>query len=519
MNLAGTARQAKPVLLIGLDAAESSLVERWMAEGHLPHLAALRQRGDWYPIPPSADWMVGSLWPSFYLSESPDQFGMYHYLVWRPESMETSRPEPSWMPLDPFWRQLPGQQRRVIVIDVPLCYAPGDYPGLELSGWATHELLQARGSAPPTLLESVQQRFGDTRLPNETSYQLTVDECLAIKAKCVEVAHRVGQLGEAMMHADPWDLTLVCFTSTHRGGHLLWDRSILKGKASPSQLAAFDNALREVYVACDAGLGRLLDQAGPETSIMVFSLHGMGPNPDRTCLLPEMLDRILQNRHSEGDPVRAERVSDKLRRMIPAGLRARVKQQLSRRLKDWLTVYWRSGNRKWSETRAFVAFCDLDGYIRINLRGRERDGIVDPKDYRPLCEAIASGLRTFRDADTGEAVIADIHFADQAFRSGPMRRHLPDLVVQWIDSPASATRAIRSDRYGSIPWPTPGRHPQGRSGNHRRGGFLITAGPGFAGGGPQEPIRIVDLAPTALQLLGLPQPSSFQGHSILSAAR
>jgi len=198
--------------MVGLDAAESTLVERWMADGYLPNLAALRERGSWSPISPSADWMVGSLWPSFYLSASPDRFGMYHYLVWQPDRMTTARPNPSWMPLEPFWRELPGQQRRVIVIDVPLCYAPGDYPGLELSGWATHELLERAGSAPATLLGEVRRRFGDTPLPTETSYQLTVSECLAMTTRCVEVAHRVGHLGEAMMRANPWDLALVCFT-------------------------------------------------------------------------------------------------------------------------------------------------------------------------------------------------------------------------------------------------------------------------------------------------------------------
>jgi predicted AlkP superfamily phosphohydrolase/phosphomutase len=34
-----------PVLMIGLDAAEFSLIEQMMAEGRLPNLAALQARG------------------------------------------------------------------------------------------------------------------------------------------------------------------------------------------------------------------------------------------------------------------------------------------------------------------------------------------------------------------------------------------------------------------------------------------------------------------------------------------
>jgi predicted AlkP superfamily phosphohydrolase/phosphomutase len=516
-NLAATAHPAKPVLMIGLDAAESSLIEQWMEEGRLPNLAALRRQGSWARIRPSSDWMVGSLWPSFYESSSPDRFGMYHYLVWRPDLMTTSRPEPSWMPLTPFWRELPAQGRRVIALDVPLCYAPDEYGGLELSGWATHELLQAPGSSPGSLLRTVRQRFGDTPLPRETTYRLTAAQSLAVRDRCVEVAAKVGELGATLLRENPWDLALVCFTSLHRGGHLLWDRTILEGTPTAAELDAFDHALRDIYIACDREIGRLVEAAGPDASIMAFSLHGMGPNADRTCLLPEMLARVLQNRPSEGSSVREERLTDKLRRLVPGGWRARIKRRLPRRLADWLTVYWRTGKRDWSTTRAFVAFCDLDGYVRINLRGRERDGIVPPEEYGPLCERIAEGLRTFRDAETGEPLIREIHFGTQVFGAGPKRAHLPDLVVEWVDSPAIAHRGVRSDRYGSIPWPTPGRHPLGRSGNHRREGFLIAAGPGFQGGGLGESLRVVDLAPTALELLGLPMPASFQGRSILSA--
>jgi predicted AlkP superfamily phosphohydrolase/phosphomutase len=355
-------------------------------------------------------------------------------------------------------------------------------------------------------------------LPKETSHQLTAAQCLAVRDRCIEVAERVGELGTTLMRENPWDLTLVCFTSMHRSGHLLWDRTILKGAATASELEAFSASLRDIYAACDKAVGRLVEQAGPEASIMAFSLHGMGPNADRTCLLPEMLDRVLQDRRSAGRPVRAERISDKLRRLIPDGWRARVKQGLPRQVQDWLTVYWRSGKRNWADTRAFVSFCDLDGYIRINLRGRERDGIVGPEEYESLCNRIAEGLRTFRDADTGRTLIQDIHFGQQEFGDGPMRHHLPDLVVEWVDSPATGHRQIHSDQYGSIPWPTPGRHPLGRSGNHRREGFLIAAGPGFERG-LAESVRVIDLAPTTLQLLGLVLPASFQGRSILSDGR
>lgn len=503
------------LLMIALDAAEFTLIRTWMAEGFLPNLSALLSRGRSTQLEPTPDWMVGSLWPSFYTSDTTEQFGLYHYLVWRPETMTTERPEPSWMPLDPFWRHLHEQDRRVIVLDIPLCYAPEAYQGVEVSGWATHDLLQAPGSSPPGLLEDIRRDFGRAPFREETAYQLSVAECLEVRDECIDTARRVGEVGCTLMQKHSWDLSLVCFSSVHRAGHVLWDRTILKGNPSPSELEAFDHSLRDVYVACDAAVGRLVEQAGEQAAVMLFALHGMGPNCDRTNVLPEMLQRILEDRTSDGEPIRKGRFSERLRQLVPEDWRAHIKHHLPQWLKDKLTVYWRSDGLDWSRTRAFAAFCDLDGYIRINLRGRERDGIVAADDYGPLCERIAAGLRTWHDADTGVALVREIAFTERTRPPGPMRKHLPDLIVRWVDTPAALHRRLVSERYGSIQWKTPGRHPSGRAGNHRRNGFLITAGGVFGGGQLGDNASIVDLAPTAMQVLGLPKPASFRGNSLL----
>jgi predicted AlkP superfamily phosphohydrolase/phosphomutase len=512
---AAAGERRNPLLMIGLDAAESTLIQKWMRDGLLPNLSGLLMRGAWVPLDPSAGWVVGGLWPSFYTSSSIERFGLYHYLVWRPDRMTTERPEPEWMPLEPFWRELPGLGRRVIAVDVPLSYPPIGSKGVELSGWATHEQLLAPASSPAGLLNDIRGEFGDPPLGGEAVDQLTAEQFLDVRDQCVENARRVGEGGCALMQRHAWDFSLICLSSIHRAGHQLWDRTILKGTTTPSQVEAIDRALRDVYVACDSAVGRLIEQAGEGAAVMVFALHGMGPNSDRTNLLPEMLARVLDDRRSEGEPIRAARLTDRLRRLVPAAWRARVKQSLPRALQDKLTVYWRAPRRDWSRTRAFVTFCDLDGYIRINLKGRERDGIVASEDYGPLCERIAAGLSTFRDADTGQPLVAEIVFADQVFAEGPMRDLLPDLIVRWNDSSATAHRRIVSQRYGSIPWPTPGCHPHRRSGNHRRQGFLIAGGGAFRRGLLADHAGIVDLAPTALSLLGLPTPATFIGKSVL----
>jgi len=69
--------QASRVLLIGLDAAEPRLVERWMTDGSLPNLRRLRDSGSYGRLASTADWISASPWPTFYTGTSPGDHGYY----------------------------------------------------------------------------------------------------------------------------------------------------------------------------------------------------------------------------------------------------------------------------------------------------------------------------------------------------------------------------------------------------------------------------------------------------------
>lgn len=503
-----------PVLMIGLDAAELTLVERWMAEGALPQLRALRERGTWTRLGSTAQWHA-TPWASFSTGTPPEEHGLYHYLLWRPALMASVRPAPEWLPQSPFWRAI-AAERRVVAMDVPLSYAPGNFGGVEINGWATQETLQTPASWPPLLLSQVRKRFGNAPLGNEEPRLFTARELLATRDRCIRSLESAASVASALMRSEPWDLFLLGLSATHRAGHQLWDQANIVGEATPQQADELVSALRKVYIAADAAVGRLVSEAGPGTTVLVFALHGMGPNVSRCEVLGEMLSRILASEVDERDG-RADRKGPlaRLRTLVPAGLRSAIKGRLPYAVQDWLTQFWRTGGLDWSTTKAFAPPCDLDGYVRINLRGREAEGIVQPgAEYEALCATLADGLASFADADTGGPVVDKILRRDDLYESGANRELLPDLIVRWADTPAASHRVLVSARYGEIAWPTPGRHPEGRSGNHRPGGFLIAAGDAIGAGVIVTVPCVLDLAPTVYDLLGLPVPGHMHGRPL-----
>lgn len=504
-----------PVLMIGLDAAEVTLIERWMDDGSLPNLRRIRDQGAFGRLGSTAQWLVGSPWPSFYTGTPPEEHGMYHYLVWRPDRMATARPQSDWMPLRPFWRRSGDFDRRAIVIDVPLVYAPGEFNGQEISGWAIVDTLEPPASHPAQLINWASGTFSRPSLDDKQTYTLSARERQQIRDGCIQTTNHVVELALELLGAEAWDLFLVCFSATHRAGHQLWDLTNLAGDASPAEDQDLQSLLKEVYVACDDALGRLIEAAGDDVTTLVFSVHGMGANLSRVSVLREMLDRIVSPDTGSSERSTMSHFLERFRSSLPVRWRNQIKNHLPMALQDRLTLFWRTSGIDWSSTRAFAPFGDQEGYVRINLRGREAAGIVEPgAEYDALLAEITEGLLTFTDEETGQPVVAEVDRADRVFPDGQKRHLLPDLIIRWSPQPAASHRRISSPRHGSISWPTPGHNPQGHCGNHGPLGLLFAKGERIPPGASLSDGHILDLAPTVYSLLDLEVPDTFKGRAL-----
>ncbi|HUH00409.1 MAG TPA: alkaline phosphatase family protein, partial [Kofleriaceae bacterium] len=259
------------LLMVALDAAEPALIERWTGDGSMPNLRRLREGGSYGRLASPADWAAGSVWPSFYTSSSPADTGFYHYLQWRPDRLATMRSDPALPGLVPFWRRLGGEGLRVIALDMPLAPTPVPINGLELCGFATVDSLERPRSFPPELLGRVCADHGGPPRRDENYALEPVEQLLAMRDEHIRIARTVANIASSLVEREPCDLLTVCLPGPHRCGHRMWDDAGVLGEIPAALRDAFDDALRQVYVAADAALGRILDAAAtPE--VMVYSV-------------------------------------------------------------------------------------------------------------------------------------------------------------------------------------------------------------------------------------------------------
>jgi predicted AlkP superfamily phosphohydrolase/phosphomutase len=158
----------------------------------------------------------------------------------------------------------------------------------------------------------------------------------------------------------------------------------------------------------------------------------------------------------------------------------------------------------WSRMRWFVLPTFSDPHLRINLRGRERDGVVAVEDYDTACNEIEAELRRCRNPRNGKPVIEDVIRvrADDPVAPDGADADLVVLFKEPLD-------AIHHPRAGTI-----GPFAYNRTGEHSSNGFAIFAGPGI-GHDDLGTRRAYDLTPTVLALLGKEPCADLAGQPIL----
>jgi predicted AlkP superfamily phosphohydrolase/phosphomutase len=177
------------------------------------------------------------------------------------------------------------------------------------------------------------------------------------------------------------------FSSTDLQSHMLWwDTEAKHPYRSTAEAQKYFGHLQDLYSRMDALVGDLLKRYGDKAHIMVMSDHGFS-NFKRQF----NLNTWLRDNGYLGPPGCKSVLSD----------------------------------ADWSKSRAFGL--GMNG-LYLNLRGRERHGIVEPGQERDqLLDEIAAKLEAVRDKD-GRRVIRKVHRCDKEY-TGRALKYAPDLIV------------------------------------------------------------------------------------------
>jgi predicted AlkP superfamily phosphohydrolase/phosphomutase len=412
----------------------------------------------------------------------------------------------------PFWQILDRAGKRCVVLDAPETFPVTGFNGVQIFEWGTWAWYWKRMSTPVELERQLSEEFGPYPLKLEAkSLGLGMPDLQYLQRQLVAGAAQKANITKWLMRSCPWDMFLVVFAELHAAGHYHWPKNAAVPRGNGSASADFSAPkLREVYAAVDAAIGDIINECGDDVAVFVISGDGVGPNHCAWHLLPQVLSRSgfagmpYSTNSANGHPKKS--FLDRIRGAVPPRLRSEIQSRLPWQLRHWLALQLAAANTDWSHTKAFTLPADLEGCIRINLRGREPRGIIEPgSQYEDVCAELTEALKGLINPATGRAAVRRVCRIDHLFPGG-RRDHLPDLTVIWNDE--AEIHEVYSDRLGLI-----SEAPiDPRTGTHSPLSFMAARGQRFKKGARQEG-HIADLAPTFLAYFGINPPSEMDGRA------
>jgi predicted AlkP superfamily phosphohydrolase/phosphomutase len=264
------------------------------------------------------------------------------------------------------------------------------------------------------------------------------------------------------------------FSSLDLNSHMLWRLMDAEYPGYEASLAGQNgSAIAEFYQQLDQVLGEVLPTIDKDTTLLVLSDHGFAPYYRSFNLNTWLLNNGYIKLKGQEEPDSNEPLA----------------------------------NVDWSGTGAYGL--GLNG-LYINLRGRDRDGIVSPgAEASALIQEIKAKLLQEKDPLTGLPVITRVDVASEVYR-GPYAQAGPDLLVGYNRGYRAGWKTI----LGAFPPDVLEDNTNPWSGDHCMDFTLV---PGVVLSNRKIEVTtpaLTDIAPTILSEFGIPQPKDMMGRPV-----
>jgi predicted AlkP superfamily phosphohydrolase/phosphomutase len=488
----------QPLFFLAFDSADAGLLERWVGQGYLPTLKGVLDRGVHSRLTGPELVSENGIWISLLSGLDRSQHGYYYWRPLRPGSYELELSDQRVDGAAPFWSHLRSGGMRIAAFDIPETHCVPELPGVQIANWAAHNQRFAGYSVPAPLFAELRDRFGpspgfEERVPS------TPDADERLYRGLLQQVRQKGEICRHLLEQGDFDLFAVGFHEAHIAGHQFWKYS---GDAGNRPLR---DATRDVYQAIDREFGELLARMPPDTTVVVVSNMGLQEDYPNLELTQAFCRELGYHRLQAGSSPWAA-LANLARRAIPAGWQRTVAGVLpdgfhARMLsREWL------GGTDWSKTTVFPITAYFLGLLRVNLRGREPLGIVEPgPEYVQLLEQVERDLLALVDPVSGAPAVRHVARTIDLFDTGP-HASLPDIFFDWAPAPypklsVAHPRAVlrQKDLFFN------------RDTRHDLCGFFAAAGPGIGARGRIGELSVLDVAPTCLRMLGQPAPPEMRG--------
>lgn len=471
-------------LFIGMDGATFTVLDDLVAgeQPVMPFMAKLFANGVRSRLRSTPNPLTPPAWVSLMTGRSPGHHGVFDFIraEERGDDVFFTLYDSRDCRVETIWSIASRQDKRVVALNFPFTAPPPkDLNGFMVPGFVPWRHLR-RNSAPRDLYDRLKSipDFNPKELAWDFDQEKRALDDLSDEDRENWVKYHLPRekqwfrIAEYLLREESPDLMAVMFDGVDKLQHQAW--LYVDPAQQTSDVSDYHKRMRvlclEYFRQLDGFIEKLVSAAGPDAQVFLASDHGFTATNE--------IVRINTYLHEKGY-LKWREVPD---------------TEAGRRREDSMFAYL-----DWKET---VAYCRTPSSNGINIRVAQNPGDsgVSPEEYEALRDRLIRDLEDFKDPQTGDRIIREVHKREDVFPGAAMG-DAPDLLL-----------VLRDYGFVSIKNKVPAVEPRPEiAGTHHPDGVFIASGPGISTGASIGRRKIMDVGATLLYSMGLQVPSDFEG--------
>lgn len=456
----------RPIAVIGLDCAESSLVFEEFRDD-LPNLRGLMESGSYGVLNSCHPPITVPAWACMTSGYDAGQLGVYGFRNRKDHGYENlSLALSSSIKKPRIWDHFSAAGRNSICLGVPQTFPILKPPkGVMISSFLTPDK-ESPWCIPKSLAPEVDRVAEGDYIIDARNFRTNDKDWLLGEIRTM--TRRRFLAADHLVTTQPWDLFWMVEMGTDRIHHGFWHYCDPTHPKFPGEDNPFRWAIRDYYKEVDSYIGRLLTKLPQDALVVVVSDHGAQPMYGGIAVNEWLIEKgylVLHEYPTEPTPTPKLKI-------------------------DW------SKTRVWSEGGYYAR-------VFFNVKGREPQGVIEADEYEQWRDRIIAEMEALPGPD-GKSIGTRVHRPEDLFCE--QKNIPPDLITYWG---MMSWRSVGTVGGREIYVPENDTGPD--EANHDWSGIFISRDPLANGSGEVEGLRLLDVGVSLLAAAELPVPADTAG--------
>jgi len=455
------------ILVLGLDCAAPEVI---FGDERLVNIRRLMDAGLYGKLQSVVPPITVPAWMCMSTSQDPGSLGIYGFRNRMDYSYEklgfaNSNSIKSYA----MWDHLAREGKKSIIVGVPPNFPPRRINGISVGCFLTPDTTKDDFTYPSSIKAKITELVGEYPVDVKN---FRTDRKDWLRDEIFAMSRKQWQVIKWLLTEQEWDYFHFVDIGLDRVHHGFWNyfdkKHVQYEPGNP-----YENVIPDYYLWLDEQIGSVIELLDNETILLVVSDHGAQRLDGGIAVNQWLIDEgllVLDEYPKEVTPF------------------------------NQLKVNW-AKTKVWSEGGYYAR-------VFFNVEGREPQGTIPSAQYELFQDEIKARFEAMKD-DKGQPLNSLVFKPKEIYHT--VRNVPPDLIVHFggLD-----WRSIGTVGYPNIYVQENDTGPDGC--NHAQYGMFLLAAPNCPINGEFEGAKLLDIAPTLLDLAGYDIPESMQGRSLVA---